>query len=160
MRDGVALFHATHNNLAGSNSAINITSLGAGRAAIRKQKGLDAAMTLNLAPRFLIVGPDLETIAQQQTSAEYVPDVPGNVNPFKGTLTPVVDAQITSATNWFLATDPNLGNTVEYSFLEGQEGVYTEQRVGFEVDGIEIKARLDFAAKALDWRGLYKNNGA
>ena len=31
---------------------------------------------------------------------------------------------------------------------------------GFEVDGLEIKARHDFAAKAIDWRGLYRNPGA
>jgi hypothetical protein len=31
---------------------------------------------------------------------------------------------------------------------------------GFEMDGMKIKARLDFAAKAIDHRGLYKNVGA
>jgi hypothetical protein len=25
---------------------------------------------------------------------------------------------------------------------------------------VEIKCRLDFGAKAIDWRGLYKNPGA
>ena len=29
-----------------------------------------------------------------------------------------------------------------------------------DVDGVEIKCRLDFGAKAIDWRGLYKNPGA
>ena len=28
------------------------------------------------------------------------------------------------------------------------------------VDGMEIKCRLDFGAKAIDWRGPYKNPGA
>jgi hypothetical protein len=129
------------------------------RAAMRRQAGPNGN-ALNIAPRYLIVPPELETIALQQTSSEYSPESPGNVNPFKGTLTPVVDAQLTNATAWYGAADANIGNTVEYAFLEGQEGVYTEQRVGFEVDGIQIKARLDFAAKALDWRGLYKNNGS
>lgn len=160
MRDGVALFHATHANLAASSAAPSIASIGLGRAAMRKQKGLDGTMLLNMTPKFILAPPELETVVLQQTSNEYVPEAPGNVNPFKGTLTPVIDAQLTSATNWFLAADPNIGNTVEYAFLEGQEGVYTEQRVGFEVDGVQIKARLDFAAKGLDWRGLYKNNGA
>jgi len=27
------------------------------------------------------------------------------------------------------------------------------------VDGLEIKARLDFGAKAIDWRGIHKNPG-
>ena len=51
-------------------------------------------------------------------------------------------------------------DTVEYCYLEGNEGVYIESRNGFEVDGLEIKARLDFAAKAIDHRALYKNVGA
>ncbi|MBF0437450.1 MAG: hypothetical protein HQL77_19095, partial [Magnetococcales bacterium] len=49
--------------------------------------------------------------------------------------------------------------TIEYAYLEGQTGVYIETRMGFEVDGVEIKARLDFGAKAIDWRGFFKNPG-
>jgi hypothetical protein len=50
-------------------------------------------------------------------------------------------------------------DTIEYCYLDGNEGVYIETRNGFEVDGMEIKARLDFAAKAIDFRGLYKSTG-
>jgi hypothetical protein len=46
------------------------------------------------------------------------------------------------------------------AYLEGQQGAYIETRNGFDVDGVEIKCRLDFGAKAIDWRGLYKNAGA
>ncbi len=59
-----------------------------------------------------------------------------------------------------LVADPSRIDTVEFAYLDGQEGVYIETRAGFEVDGLEIKARHDFAAKAIDWRGLYKNAGA
>ena len=45
-------------------------------------------------------------------------------------------------------------------YLEGQQGAYIETRNGFDVDDVEIKCRLDFGAKAIDWRGLYKNPGA
>ncbi|MFD2030612.1 hypothetical protein ACFSKM_10510 [Ancylobacter dichloromethanicus] len=38
LSDGVALFHATHGNLAGSAAAINVSSIGAAVAALRKQK--------------------------------------------------------------------------------------------------------------------------
>jgi hypothetical protein len=37
--------------------------------------------------------------------------------------------------------------------------LYTEQRIGWNVDGIEVKARMDFGAKAIDWRSFYKNPG-
>jgi hypothetical protein len=65
-----------------------------------------------------------------------------------------------SALSWYLAADNAQIDTVEYAFLEGQEGVYLESRQGFDIDGIELKARVDVAAKALDYRGLYKNAGA
>jgi hypothetical protein len=61
---------------------------------------------------------------------------------------------------WFLAADSSQIDTVEYAYLEGEQGLYTEQRMGFDVDGLEVKARLDFAAKAIDHRGIWKNPGA
>jgi hypothetical protein len=51
-------------------------------------------------------------------------------------------------------------DTIEYCYLEGQQGVYTETRQGFDVDGFEIKARLDFAAAPVEYRGLQKNVGS
>jgi len=38
-------------------------------------------------------------------------------------------------TNWFMAVDPSQIDTIEYCYLEGQQGVYIETRQGFEVDG-------------------------
>ena len=74
-------------------------------------------------------------------------------------LQPVIEARLTG-NQWYLSADPARIDTVEYMFLEGEEGVFTEQRVGFEVDGLQVKARHAFAAKAIDFRGMYKNAGA
>ena len=78
------------------------------------------------------------------------------------TLTPISEPRLdaASATAWYLAASPNQIDTIEYAYLEGQQGAYIETRNGFDVDGVEIKCRLDFGAKAIDWRGLYKNAGA
>ncbi len=58
------------------------------------------------------------------------------------------------------AADPSTVDTIEYAYLEGHEGVFTETKHGFEVDGLQVKCRHVFGAKAIDWRGLYKNPGA
>ena len=63
------------------------------------------------------------------------------------------------AVPWYLVASPAAIDTIEFAYLEGQEGVALATRRGFDVDGIEIRARLDFGAKAIDWRGLYKNPG-
>jgi phage major head subunit gpT-like protein len=160
MSDGVALFNAAHGNLAGAAAAINIAPLGAARAAMRLQKGL-SGKPINAVPKYLVVPAALETVAQQYlTIVQAVQSA--NVNPFAGLLELVVDPRLdaASAIAWYLAADPAQIPTIEYAYLAGQtEGVFLETRVGFEVDGIEVKARLDFGAGLIDFRGLYRNPG-
>jgi hypothetical protein len=166
LADGVALFAtATHVNLSSSSDAISVTSLGAGRGAMRVQKGLEGR-PINVSPRFLLVPVAKETLAEQYTSADFVSAKSSDINPFRGgkpsALTVVAEPRLdaNSATAWYLAADPSQIDTVEYAYLEGQPGVYLESRMGWDIDGMELKVRLDFAAKALDYRGLWKNPGA
>jgi hypothetical protein len=172
LADGGALFNSTaattaggHANLAGSGGAISVTTLGAGRTAMRLQKGLQSE-ELNIAPAYLIVPATQENVAYQYTSANYVPAQPSNVNEFRAggrtSLEPIVEAILdaNSTTAWYLAANSASVDTVEYCYLDGAEGPVIESEMGFEVDGISYKCRLDFAAKAIDFRGLYKNPGA
>lgn len=159
MADGVALFHSTHANLAGTAGAISDVTLGAGRAAMRKQSGANGRV-LNLAPEILIVGPDKEAEALKYTSSNFVAAKSVDINPaFNTSLSVIVDNRVTG-NQWFLASTPARVDTVEYAYLEGENGLFTTRREGFEVDGVEIKARHVFAAKAIDHRGLYRNAGA
>jgi hypothetical protein len=175
MGDGVALFHANHGNLAGGGGAIDVTTLGTGRAAMRNQKGLDAKTYLNISARYLIVPPGKETIADQFVSVNLNASQASNVNPFSGRLTVVTEPRLEggvtidqhtpeviagSATAWYLAATPEQIDIIEWGFLDGEEGPTVESRIGFDVDGLEIKCRHDFAAKVIDYRGLYKNPGA
>lgn len=161
MGDGVALFQtATHANLAAAGGVIDVTTIGAGRASMRKQKGLDGTTHLNLKPVFLIVPAEKETIADQFINP-IQPQEAGKVNPFAGKLSVIAEPRLdaNSLTAWYLAADPMQIDVLELAFLEGENGPSVESRVGFDVDGLEVKARHDVAAKAIDWRGLYKNPG-
>ena len=157
--DATPIFHADHGNLAASGGAINTTTLAAARAAMRKQKS-KAGAYLNLSPEFLIVGPDKELEAYQFTSSNYVPAKNADINDSRNAaLTVIVDARITG-NQWYLYASPGVVDTFEYAYLEGEQGVFTETREGFEVDGMEIKARLVFGAAWIDFRPAYKNPGA
>lgn len=158
MGDGTALFHSTHGNLAGSGGAISVATLSAARAAMRKQKGLEGSF-INVTARFLVVGPDKETEAQQIINAAIVANKDVDTNVFKNSLQIIVDPRLTG-NQWYLAAAPTSIDTIEYAFLDGEGELFTEQRTGFDIDGFEIKARMVFATKAIDWRGLYKNAGA
>lgn len=160
LADGVALFHATHANLI-TTSALAIGTLTAGRTAMRLQKGLQQE-ELNLAPSYLIVPAALEQTAYQLTSSNYVPSTKAEVNEFRvggrTAVTPVVEPVLdaNAATTWYLAANNSQVDTVEYCYLDGAEGPVIESEVGFETDGVSYKCRLDFAAKAVDYRGMLK----
>lgn len=163
MADGNALFHANHKNLAGTGAALAVDAVGAARAAMALQTGLDKKTVLNIRPAFLIVPAALELKAEQLVAQNLVPAATSSVVPQSiRTLSPISEPRLdaASATAWYLAASPNQIDTIEYAYLEGQQGAYIETRNGFDVDGVEIKCRLDFGAKAIDWRGLYKNPGA
>ncbi len=161
--DSVVLFHSSHGNVAGSGGAISDTTLGAARLAMRVQKGLNGTTPISATPNYLVVPAALETTAEKYLSTIY-PAQAANVNPFGGTnrLELVVDARLdaVSATRWYLFADPAILPVIEYAYLAGAEGVQIETRAGFEVDGVEIKARLDFGCGGVDHRGAYTNAGA
>ncbi|MCZ2079657.1 MAG: hypothetical protein LC130_32205 [Bryobacterales bacterium] len=164
MGDGVTLFHANHANLnTGAGSALALAGLGAGMAAMAKQKGLDGVTVLNVQPRYLVVPVALQLTAFQMIAPNLAPAKSADLVPdYIRALTPIAEPRLDAAstTAWYLFASPDQIDTIEYAYLEGQDGVYIETRQGFDVDGVEIKARLDFGAKAIDWRGLQKNAGA
>ena len=85
-----------------------------------------------------------------------------DINPeYNRLAVPVVEPRIIDCP-WFIAADPNAQpiDTIEYASSRRPEGLMTEQRQGFEVDGVDMKSRLVFGAKAIDYRGLDKNPGA
>ncbi|NSX84453.1 hypothetical protein G6L86_02535 [Agrobacterium tumefaciens] len=156
LADGKTVFHADHANLAGSGSAISVASIGAGKAAMRKQKGLDDAI-LNLQPSILLVSPDKETEALQ-----YLAPITANdsvkVNPHVGTLEPVVSAQLTGNA-WYLFASPDEAAVYQWGLLDG----YGAPRIRFDepfgTQGLAMTVEHDFGVGAIDFRGGYKNPG-
>ncbi|WP_375455722.1 prohead protease/major capsid protein fusion protein [uncultured Methylobacterium sp.] len=158
MGDGKTLFHAAHGNL-GVAGAITTDVVGAGRQQMRVQTGLDGKTLLNINPVYILVPTALETAAEKFLGQIYptttADGVPQSMRKLIGISEPRLDAA--SATNWYLAGAPEQIDIVELAYLEGQQGLFTETRMGFEVDGMEVKVRQDVAAKVIDWRGLWKN---
>ena len=163
MGDGTALFHANHKNLTAAGTALDVANLGKARTAMAKQTGLDGKTILNIRPIMLVVPSSLELTAEQLIAQNLVPAksadvVPGSIRSLAVIAEPRLDPA-SGAVPWYLFASPAAIDTIEYAYLDGQDGVFIETRNGFDVDGLEIKARLDFGAKAIDWRGIHKNPG-
>lgn len=160
MSDSVALFHATHANL--GTGAIGNTGLDSMFTAMATQLGMDGLTRLNLSPKFLIV-----PAAKKATALSAMMAIGPNVkasdqNLFAGRLEVISDAELdgTSTAVWYGAADPMVAPGIEYSHLQGAEGpqfLRTDNENG--VLGITWRAFLDFGAKAVDFRSLYKSSG-
>lgn len=166
MADGVALFHANHSNLKSSGGAAPSTStLDAMRVAMGKQKDPDSKSAgLNIRPAFVIVPLALEGVSKTALESEY-DTASGDKrlpNSVRNMAEVVSDARLdaASSTSWYGAASPTANDTIEVAYLDGVSEPWMESKDGWDVDGVEFKARIDAAVKALDHRGLYKNVGS
>ncbi|GEO81948.1 prohead protease/major capsid protein fusion protein [Pararhodospirillum oryzae] len=159
LADGKPLFHADHGNRAAMGGVLSEATLSAGRLALRRQTDL-TGRPIDATPAFLLVPAALETMAEKLLSQIQATRT-SDVNPFTA-LTLAVDPRLddVSATRWYLAASPATIDGLEYAYLEGAPGPQIETRAGFDVDGVEIKVRLDFGAGFVDHRGWYCNEGA
>lgn len=154
MSDTKELFSADHKNLLAL--TLTIQNLSKAKAAMKRQTGLKGA-ALNIDPAFLVVGPELEFEARQIV-ASVVDPTKNNaaVNVLYNSVQVIVDANIPDKT-WYLLANTNQIDTMEVAFLNGINVPYIEQDIKFENDAIRMKARLDFGAKAIDFRGMVKS---
>lgn len=162
MADGEQLFSAAHGNIAqgGDVGAISVATVGAGRLAMRLQKGLTDKL-IRVRPENLLVPAALETAAEQFLGP-INPQQDSNVNPFKSKLGMISEAELDaySQTGWYMMAMKERIDMLEIARLTGQEGPSISSKVGFEVDGVKFKVVYDFGVKAIDWRGMYFNPGA
>ena len=172
MADGTALFDAGHSNLAGSGAAPSVTTLNAMFTAMRTQTGLEGEI-IGVLPRYLIVPASLEATALELFTSTGRPDVGGDTTGNSGvqniygpggrrSLEIVAEPQLdgNSTTAWYGAADNAGIDTVELTFLQGEESPVLENEWDFDKDVYKYKVRQTFGTKAIDWRGLYKNPGA
>lgn len=165
LADGAPLFHQNHKNVAtGEASALQLSSLAEMRSSMRQQQGMQGEV-LNVSPRYLIVPAALEQVAYQLTSANYVPARTADINEFRqggrSSLEPIIEPILDgiSSTAWYAAANSGQIDTVEYCYLDGADGPVIESQVDFKSDALAVKCRLDFAAKAIDFRGLFQATG-
>lgn len=161
--DNKQLFHADHGNL-GTAGVISTDTLGELRMLMRKQTNLRGKETLNISPAFLIVPSEQETNAQKLLVSIADPDGAhaGVANIFRNALTLVVDAELDSYSgkSYYVAANPGEIDTIEVTYLNGDDMPKLESRLGFDFLGMEWRIYIDYGVTVLDYRGLGKNAGA
>lgn len=168
MSDGDTLFHANHSNIAGTAAVPTSASVSAMRSlmALQKDPGENAA-GLNIQLAYLLTPIALEDQANTVKTSAYRVDAATESkstvpNSQKGRFEVIADPRLdaASATAWYGVANPMMHDTIEVSYLDGNDAPYLEQKEGWNVDGVEFKVRIDAGVKALDFRTFAKNAGA
>lgn len=154
MQDGIAVFAAGHSNLTTPGTALTVDNVSLARVAMRKQVGVDGSTLISVDPKVILVAPEAETAAQRVVAA-INPLEPEAANPFAGALRVIVEPRLTNASRWYLVDDNAPG--LEFSYLSDAPGPQVESRVGFEVDAVQFRLRLDWGGGWTDWRGWHRN---
>lgn len=155
--DGKALFHADHGNLAGTGAAPSVDTLSDARKAMRLQTNVNGVGRAGVAPAVILVGPALETTAEQLV-ANLTPAQVAEVNPFGGKLRVEVESRY-EGVGWWVLADPKSRPAFIHGYLNGAEGPQIETRDGWNRRGLEVRATLDFGCGAYDHRAIYFNPG-
>lgn len=162
MGDDYNLFDSTNHKNVGTTGAISETTLTEALRLFRMQKGLDTNQYLNLRPAYLVVTPKREIEARKIINGLINPQQTSNVNMFVGSMQIIVEPRLQDIDEdrWYITADPMQIDMIGWAELTGAEGVYMEQKISFDTDALEWKARGDFGATVWDWRGFFKNEGA
>jgi hypothetical protein len=126
-------------------------------------EGNESADILNLRPAY-IVGPGaLMTTINQLVQSAYDPAASQfmTFNPWTG-LIPVIEPllDVASTTAWYLFCSPSQLDTVEVTFLQGQEQPVIRDWVDPQNLARNWTVVQTFAAKALNHRGIQRHDGA
>lgn len=160
--DGKKLFVADHNNI-GTAGKLSIATLAELTKLMRKQKNLRGKETLNIKPDFLIVPAALEAEAAQllASTADPAANNSGVANIYRNSLNLIVDAELDdySEKSYYVAANSADIDTIEVTYLNGNQQPVLESQVGFDFVGIRWRILDDFGVTALDYRGLAKNAG-
>jgi hypothetical protein len=148
---------AARANKAGTGTPLDTATIGAGRAAIMKQRTLDGLPISMGQTMRLLVGPNLELAARQATVVVQASEI-GKANVFAGFVQPVIEPLI-GANRWYLFSDPVAAPVYVYGYLNGAEGPQVTTGPVQGADGVEVSVIFDFGVGAIDWRGAWFNPG-
>ena len=167
-QDATTLFHANHGNI-GTGGVITETTLNEFGVLMAAQTSPapgagETGAVLNVAPKYLLVPRAILMTAEKQTLTPTGPDTAGDltVNTQANKWVTISDARLDadSSAEYYAAADPNLIDTIEVAFLDGDDSPFMDSENGFTQDGVAYKVRIEAAAAALDYRGLAYNAGA
>lgn len=162
LADNITLFHANHGNELTA-AAPTVAAISAMRTAMATQSDPDGNVeALNIDLKYILCGKNQEDAFSVIQNSEFDHDgtALGKPNSQRNRFETVADARIDNTATpfyWFGAADPGMHDTVEMTYLNGNDTPFLDQHEHWTVDGTSFKVRIDAVATALDFRALARN---
>ncbi|MGH8124055.1 MAG: ClpP-like prohead protease/major capsid protein fusion protein [Rudaea sp.] len=163
LTDGVALFHATHGNLAASGAVVGSQTFDDLRVAMGSQLDPSGNDFLGIVP-MTWVGPlkykgDTDVV----NGSRYNVDVTNKFeipNKSFGIFEKVVGTPRLTDTAWYAFASPDIEPVIEVAFLEGIQEPQVASEQSFRSNGMAWRVIFDYGVAPVGFRGAYKNPGA
>jgi len=150
LSDGTGVFRAANTSTA---AALAESSLSAMRKAMRQRRDSDGTL-LAIKPVALVVGPELETVAEKLLSVIQA-NRTDDVNVW-AKLALYVDPFIEDGRYLLFGDVP----TLQHAYLSGHAGPTVQRQESWDTLGTSWRVYEDFGAAWTDWRGAQYNAGA
>lgn len=169
MSDGVALFHATHRNLAAPGTAFDLTSAQAAWTAMRQQRshGKGASVITPVTPDRVMVPTAIRFKAEELYKAQYDPTRSATVanqqpNTMQGRFRPIENPYLDaySATGWYALANPMQKRLLQVNFLNGQRTPTTTLIGDGSILERAYEVIFDVEVAPIEWEAGYFNPGA
>lgn len=157
--DGTPMYSttATIANLATTGQSVNLTALDEAIAKLYRQP-TPAGSIAGVSPAFVVVPPELAATAYVSVLAAFGDST--DLRPDRVSV--VVLPHLTSTTAWWLMGDPVTAPVLGLLTLEGARSMLTIEQAAAPqgIDGLCLKARLDYRVVRMQRTGIFKNPGA
>ena len=167
-----SLWHADHDNLAGTATALTPNAANADCLAMSEQKDPGKKEYLGLTPDILLVANQEQATANLINTSEYnawdkvagtsaqnsrvATNMP---NITRGKFKTVIHTPRLTGTRRYYFADPFMAPVFCFSYLNGVEEPMIESYASYERDGMVIRILADFGLDPVDFRGTYSNAG-
>jgi len=167
MGDGVALFHASHGNLANSGGAPSEATIQAAVVAMATQKDVDGKTPVVIRPSYIVAPVSISMVIEKVLNTAVWDDAnaaSSRKNTLYGALQPVYDARLDAAFAsgsywpWFVIGPKGWG--VKLYKLAGRTSPVIFRDEDHDTRSLKFNISYALTAHAESWQGMYKNPGA
>lgn len=161
LKDGLPVFDAAHKNI-GTGAALSVISIDADSVLMASQTDISGNEVLDLRPEVLLIAKGLGGQAKVINQAQYDPDTSNKLqmpNRVVGMYGDIVDTARLTGTRRYSFANPNVAPVIEVAFLDGAQEPVIETKDGWNVDGTEMKVRIDYAVGGVGYHGAVVNAG-